>query len=140
MEVTVQKKDKNPLFNRIEVSVTIMHEKKATPSRLEILNKVAKIVESDPKLCTVRELRTAYGSNYSTALVHVYSDEKSLKEFEPPHLVDRTLKSLGLKEATKPKPKKESSQKAMLKRWHFWPQIYSKDRGGKKRQKKRREL
>lgn len=107
MEVTVQKKEKNPLFNRVEVSVTIHHEKKATPSRSEVLERVTKIVEADPKLCTVRELRTAYGSNYSTALVHVYTDEKSLKEFEPAHLIDRTLKSLGLKQGAKPKPKSE---------------------------------
>jgi len=117
MEVTVQKKEENPLFNRVEVSVTIHHDKKATPSRSDILERVTRIVEADPKLSTIRELRTAYGSNYSTALVHVYKDENSLKEFEPAHLINRTLKSLGLKEGAKPKPeeKKEEPKKEEVK-------------------------
>lgn len=125
MEITVSKKVQNPLFNRLEIYATIQHSKEATPSRADILKKVADIVDTKPELCIIRQMRTSYGSDFSTAILHAYNDEKNLKEFESEYLIKRTLIALGLIEKEKkvikekpkhPKPKEEEAPKEELKK------------------------
>ena len=115
MEITVSKKHQNPLFNRLEVHATIQHPKEATPSRTDVLKKIADIVDAKPELCVIRELRTSYGSNFSTAVLHAYTNEKDLKEFESEYLIKRTLVALGIiekeKKVVKEKPKPPKHEK-----------------------------
>jgi ribosomal protein S24E len=120
MEITVSKKVQNPLFNRLEVYANIQHSKEATPSRADVLKKIADIVDAKPELCVIRQMRTTYGSDFSTAILHAYDDEKNLKEFESEYLIKRTLIALGIIEKEKkvikekpkpPKPKEEEAPK-----------------------------
>ena len=82
-EVIVQNKRWNPLAEREELDLVLVHVAKPTPTRCEVKEKVANMLNVDKKLVVVTKLLTEYGIGRTRARVHVYKDYERLKKLEP---------------------------------------------------------
>ena len=71
-----------PLLKRKNFTLQAEFPKKPTPSGTEVKKEVAAFLKSDEKKIAVRHIKQVFGSNAALITVHVYQDEKSLKDIE----------------------------------------------------------
>jgi small subunit ribosomal protein S24e len=88
-EGVVEKRVKNSVIGREELTVRIYHIGGSTPSRKELRNAIASLLQSKEGLVVVRKIDTPYGAGYSLASVHVYDSEETMKRMELKHILDR---------------------------------------------------
>jgi len=82
----------NKLLGRKELKIRIDHFGKGTPTRAEVREKVAKMLNASIDQVYVRKIETEYGMNVSWATVHVYDDPKRALEIEPEYIIKRHQK------------------------------------------------
>lgn len=78
MKIEIKKQKKNPLLKREEISVSIEHPGKATPSRREILPELAKVLKSSEDLIIIDKIFSVYGRNVSEARVLAYKKKDEI--------------------------------------------------------------
>jgi small subunit ribosomal protein S24e len=99
----------NPLLDRKQFSIEVIHEGAAGPSRKNVQTIVAQKFKTNAEHVVVMNLRTQFGGNKSTALGLIYSSKDAMMKFEPKY---RLIKQ-GLVE--KPKIKTNRKTKKELK-------------------------
>ena len=82
-ELQIVNKRWNPLAEREELDLVLVHVAKPTPTRCEVEEKVADTLGVDKKLVVVTKLLTEYGIGRTRARVHVYKDYQRLQKLEP---------------------------------------------------------
>jgi len=82
-EVQVVNKRWNPLAEREELDLVLVHVAKPTPSRCEVEEKVAQMLGVDKKLVVVTKLLSEYGIGRTRARAHVYKNYERLQKLEP---------------------------------------------------------
>ena|SRR3989344_5822112 len=102
MKMDVKTKHENALLGRQEVEFTVS-EVKSTPSRKEIREKVAALLNADEKNLIVDVFGTSYGTSEIKGVARVYKNERDLKRTELEYIVHRNF---GKPE--KPKPAAEA--------------------------------
>ena len=104
------KKQRNDLLKRTNVLAKINSVN--TPSRVEVLAKVAAMLGVDEKLIVLNNIEQNFGEHVSVAYLKVYDDIEVLKKLEPKH----KLKRSGLEEKLEPKKEvKEEKPKEEVK-------------------------
>jgi len=98
---------KNPLIDRIELTIKIEHFGKGTPNKLDIKKKVAASQGVDEKLTIVKNIKTRFGSTEDIGKIYIYDNIKELQYFEPFHIQVRNLPKETRGEIIKLKRKKE---------------------------------
>jgi small subunit ribosomal protein S24e len=88
MEIEVLKEKETPLLSRKRISAMAYYEG-STPSRIKILNEVAKKLKADVKLVSIRHIYTRFGSPRAKLIVHLYKDRKAYEVLEGKKLVDK---------------------------------------------------
>ncbi len=78
MKVEILEQKKNPLLKREEVSVSLEHPGKATPSRKEILPELAKALKSREDLLIIDKIFSVPGKNISEARVLAYKKKDEI--------------------------------------------------------------
>jgi len=76
MEVNIIKEQKNPLFSRREVHISV--EDMLTPSLINAKRIVSEQFKSDESLVRIRKINTSFGSKIFTIVADIYD---SLEEF-----------------------------------------------------------
>ena len=109
MNLQVITDEKNPLFKRREITAKLGYEDK-TPSRLEIRKEVAKKLGTKEELVIIKRIIPDYGTPAAKCEANIYDDEKSLKELEEKHMVNRHLPKK--KEGEAPAEEKKEEKKA----------------------------
>jgi ribosomal protein S24E len=113
MEVEFEK-TRNELLHRTNVFVKIRSV--TTPSKKDLLKKVASILACDESLVVVDKISQEFGSRKATAYVKVYDSLKFLKEIELEHNIRDVLKEEKEKEdalkAERKAKKEEKTKKA----------------------------
>ncbi len=89
MDIEIIEKKDNPLFNRIEIKFKIMHEGEATPSRDEVVSKVAAMMNADKEQTILQEIKGHFGVNYSTGFANVYESKDIAMSIEPKYILIR---------------------------------------------------
>ena len=102
--------DFNELLRRREVTIKIGHGKSATPSRVQIKEKIASELKCDPKLTFVVNINTPTGRNESIVEAHVYESQKYADLLVPNHIKARGEPKKAEKEEPKPKEKPKESK------------------------------
>ena len=87
MNVEIEKQ-RNELLHRTTIVAKIKGVK--TPSRKELLKKVAAMLGSDEKLMVVDKISQEHGKQSSIAYLKVYDSLNYLKELELKHKIKRT--------------------------------------------------
>lgn len=89
MDITIQKTQEQPDFQRTLYTVSCVYDGKATPSRMTLKEDIAKKVKAKPEVVIVRNVTSSYGGGGATVTVVAYKDEKSIKQFEPQHIIKK---------------------------------------------------
>ena len=87
----VNKFDKveNKLLNRKEITFSIRHKGKATPSRKDVMDLVRKEEpKSNPEHIVIKYTNTRFGQPLTTGLAYIYGDAESMK-VEPEYIHKR---------------------------------------------------
>jgi small subunit ribosomal protein S24e len=118
MNINLNKK-RNELLHRTNIIATITNM--TTPTRKEILKKVAAILGCDEKLVVIDKINQNYGEHKSLAYIKVYDKYKYLKDIELDYKIKRTgekedlkkedLKKEDLKKAEGPKKEEDPNKK-----------------------------
>jgi len=78
MEIKIEARKKNPLIKREEISVRVMHPDLATPSRLELVKELRKLLGIDENLIIVDKIFTEKGQARSNVKVYAYEKESDI--------------------------------------------------------------
>ncbi len=97
MELEIVEDKVNPVLKRREVSLRI--KSKTTPSRIEVKNKLAAMLDSKPELIVIKKLRSVFGKQETIGRADIYEDEEQLKRFAQKHLLARDARLSKAEEA-----------------------------------------
>jgi len=73
----------NPLLQRKQFVVDVLHPNRANVSKDELRDKLSSIYKADKNQVSVFGFRTAFGGGKSTGFGLVYESQEALKNFEP---------------------------------------------------------
>lgn len=90
MRVNIVSKEENPLFSRTEIEFETKDTPK-TPSRKELREQIAALVNADEKNMVVDVLQQSYGTSEVTGSARVYKDEKAMKRTEVAKIIIRNF-------------------------------------------------
>lgn len=88
-EGVVEKDIKNPVVNRRELYIKVFHIGSGTISRKETRQAIANSLGVSEDLVVIKKIFTNYGAGISYVRANVYSDKKTLEEYEPQYLIGR---------------------------------------------------
>ncbi len=110
MDFKILSKKEEPLLSRTVVEAEVSFDK-ATPSKPEIKNALAKSLGKDEKLIVIKGLYTGYGIRKARNVSYVYENEEAMKSIEPrPKEKGAEKKAEQPKEAAKEAKKEEKKQ------------------------------
>lgn len=109
MEVSIISRKENPLLEREELIFLVNHESRGTPSREEIKNKLAAILNVDTEKLFIKKVESEYGITRSKGIANIYKSLERAVLVEPKHIIKRNLGELPTKEE-EPKEKKEKKK------------------------------
>ncbi|MGA7075591.1 MAG: 30S ribosomal protein S24e [Halobacteriota archaeon] len=88
MQIEVIKEEGNALLNRKELQIKIEHDA-ATPARIEVKNKVAADLKTEPDTVIVDNMKTAFGKKETIAYVKIYESAEAARQIEREHILKR---------------------------------------------------
>ncbi|MFH1439406.1 MAG: hypothetical protein ABIG89_02495 [Candidatus Woesearchaeota archaeon] len=88
MELEIQKQRETPLLARRRITAMVNFQK-ATPSRANIRDGIAKKLNVNDELVIVRHIYTKYGKNEAKVIAHVYKDNKFIEKLEGKALLEK---------------------------------------------------
>lgn len=87
MELQIIKDTTNPILERRDISIKIGNN--ITPSRIEVKNKIAAMLNSKPELIVIEHLNTIFGKREIIGEACIYQSEDRLKQLAHKHLIAR---------------------------------------------------
>ena len=82
MDLKILSRKEEPLLSRTRVEAEVSFDK-ATPSKSEIRNALAKSLGKDEKLIVVKGLYSGYGVRKAKNVSYAYENEEIMKSIEP---------------------------------------------------------
>lgn len=82
MDLKILSKKEEPLLSRTKIEAEVSFDK-ATPSKSEIKNALAKSLGRDEKLIVVKGVYTGYGVRKAKNVSYAYESEEVMKSIEP---------------------------------------------------------
>jgi len=103
MEVSITQQQYNPLLKRKEIAFQIDHKQtRGTPTRLEVRNALAEMLNTKPEVVYVKRVETKAGTMIATGEANAYDSVEQARRIEPKYMIERNT----------PKEKKEAEEKA----------------------------
>jgi small subunit ribosomal protein S24e len=94
MEVKITEEQRNILLKRKEILFEVEHSQtKGTPSRVEIRNKLAEMLKTQPELVYVKRVETKTGTMKARGEANAYETMEQAKLVEPEYIVARNIPS-----------------------------------------------
>jgi len=88
MDIRIIKDKKNLLLNRRELDFVVRYEG-STPSRNDIKNKLAAMLNAPLELLVIQRIKTEYGMQEAKGYAKLYEDADRLKEVELEYVLKR---------------------------------------------------
>jgi small subunit ribosomal protein S24e len=110
MEIEIQSKTNNSLFNRTEVYFIIHHEGESTPKRDLIKSELAGKLNAKKENIMINFMKSSFGTTTTEGYAKVYNSLKEAKEREKDHILVRNgalVKEKKPVKEEKPKPPAE---------------------------------
>ena len=89
MEINVNEKIKNPLLNRTEIHFDCMYQGEATPTVLDVKNRLVATLNVDKNLLVVHNLKPSYGEGKAIGYAKLYDTEENLTKIERDHVLEK---------------------------------------------------
>jgi small subunit ribosomal protein S24e len=90
LDIQIIEEKNNPLLNRREVVFKVTHDA-ATPSRKNIVDRIAATMNSKEGLVIVDNLKTEFGKRETIGYAKIYETEERAKQVERPHITERNI-------------------------------------------------
>jgi small subunit ribosomal protein S24e len=90
MDVEIISRKENKILNRQEVGFLVKGAG-ATPSRKELREKIAALLNADEKTIIVDVLKTSYGSTELKGIARIYKNKKDLERLELSYVIARNF-------------------------------------------------
>lgn len=101
----------NPLLDRKQFSIEVIHEGSAAPNKKTIQTQLAQKFKVNADHVVVMNMTTQFGGNKSSAQGLIYSNKDSMMKFEPQHRLIKQGLVAKPKVVTNRKTKKELKNK-----------------------------
>ena len=88
MDIKVVKDKKNSLLNRRELDFVVKYEG-STPSRNDVRNKLAAMLNAPLELLVLQRIKTEYGMQESKGYAKLYEDADRMKQVEQAYVLKR---------------------------------------------------
>ena len=88
MDIRIIKDKKNLLLNRRELDFIVRYEG-STPSRNDVKNKLAAMLNAPLELLVVQRIKTEYGMQEAKGYAKLYEDAARMKEVELEYVLKR---------------------------------------------------
>jgi len=99
VKIKIIDKRRNELLKRLEVKFRVDHEKSGTPTRLQIRQGLAGILDVDEEKIYVKKIETKTGTNIAFGKANIYDSLSQAEYVEPKYIVLRNKpKTEGEKE------------------------------------------
>ncbi len=89
VDIEILKEFENPLLNRKELECIVRHPRAATPTRAEIRDKLAALLNCDKEALFVEKILTEFGISATKIYARVYASPSEGKKVESSHIVKR---------------------------------------------------
>ncbi len=106
MDIEINEKKNNPLFNRMEVHFTINHEGEGTPNREIIRSEIAEKLNVKKENIIINNITSSFGIQKSRGYAKIYSSSKKVDTLERKYILKRN--QMIQKDKKKDEGKKES--------------------------------
>jgi len=100
MEIEIDSKKNNPLFNRTEIRFTIHHVGEGTPNREIIRSELSEKLNAKKENIIINNINSSFGIQKSTGYAKIYTSLKESDNPERKHILKRN-KIAGKKEIKK---------------------------------------
>lgn len=92
MEIRITNEKQNRLLKRKEIAFEIDHtQTKGTPQRLEIRNKLAEALKTNPEFVYVKRVETKTGTMKAIGEANAYESMEQARLIEPEYIVNRNI-------------------------------------------------
>jgi small subunit ribosomal protein S24e len=88
MDIRILKDKKNELLNRRELDFAVKYEG-PTPSRNDVRNKLAAMLNASADLLVIQRIKTEYGMQEGKGYAKLYENEERMKAVELEHVLKR---------------------------------------------------
>ena len=88
MDIKILKDKKNSLLNRRELDFVVKYEG-STPSRSDIRNKLAAMLNAPLELLIIQRIKTEYGMQEGKGYAKLYEDADRMKQVELEYVLKR---------------------------------------------------
>lgn len=88
LKIEILKEFENPLLNRKELECIVRHPKVATPTRAEIRNTLAALLNCDKEALFVEKIISEFGISATKIYARVYASPSDA-EIEPSYVIKR---------------------------------------------------
>jgi small subunit ribosomal protein S24e len=88
MDIDIIEEDDNPMLHRTDVRFEVTHED-ATPSRLQVRDSLAAMLNKDAEEVVVHELDTKFGMRKTVGYAKVYDSPQYAQDVEQDHMLER---------------------------------------------------
>ena len=93
MEIKVIEEKDNPILNRREIKFVVEHDG-PTPSRKNVVEKIAATMNSKVGLVMVYSLKSEFGKRETLGYAKIYETEERAKEVERAYVIARNVPTL----------------------------------------------
>jgi small subunit ribosomal protein S24e len=90
MEIKVIEEKENPILNRREIKFVVEHDG-PTPSRKNVVEKIAATMNSKVGLVMVDSLKSEFGKRETLGYAKIYETEERAKEVERAYVIARNV-------------------------------------------------
>ena len=89
LQIEILKEFENPLLKRKELECIVRHPRTATPTRAEIRDKLAALLNCDKETLFVEKILSEFGVSVTKIYARVYSTPSEGEKIEPSHIIVR---------------------------------------------------
>jgi small subunit ribosomal protein S24e len=114
VEIEVLEEKENPLLDRKELTVRIIHND-ATPKKIDVKKKIEALKTAAKGTVVVDSFKSKYGARESIGLVKIYKSKEAALRVEPEHILKKNMIIGDGKEAEAEKPAKEGESQKQAK-------------------------
>ena len=79
----------NPLLSRKQIDFKLIHQKMPTPTRVEVLNKLAAQFNVEQGRIIIHRLKPKFGQEFTIGHAKIYNSVEKAEEIEPKYMLKR---------------------------------------------------
>ena len=89
LKIVITNEMDNPLLSRKQVEFKLLHQKMATPSRMDVKKKLAAQFNVDLERVIIQKLTSKFGQSYTFGFAKIYDSVESAQQIEEKYILKR---------------------------------------------------